>query len=248
MATSLAMQRFEPLNSATAWFEGWALKERYLETRRLLNLWQITSGDAHVSAVDADMYLPINDAWTQAPQLSSLEQLREAIEMFTVPSSSEIVALHPVISSILDDVLTGDIQCDIDLSPQCNIFADKAQAEQAIAALVRNAVEAEASWVSVRCRTSGNDVVLTVADNGIGIRRDTFDLLFTPFFSTKGAEHLGLGLCRVGVFVAAVGGQIRVDAQSAGTEMTLVLPQWSLGQAQTFSDIADHHFRGVYVE
>jgi signal transduction histidine kinase len=82
--------------------------------------------------------------------------------------------------------------------PEVIVDADRAQLEQALVNLIRNAVEAMAedggtcqvSWGCV-----GHDVFITVIDDGPGIAN--VENLFVPFFSTKpNGSGIGLTLSR----------------------------------------------------
>jgi signal transduction histidine kinase len=58
--------------------------------------------------------------------------------------------------------------------------------------LIRNSIEARANNVTVSTSRQGNEIEITVIDDGGGIDRDILERIFEPFFSKK--EHSGLGL------------------------------------------------------
>ena len=61
----------------------------------------------------------------------------------------------------------------------------------------------------------GRFVVLSVADTGEGITRETLNNIFDPFFTTKGpGAGSGLGLSMVHGFIKQSGGAIRVDSRA----------------------------------
>ena len=73
---------------------------------------------------------------------------------------------------------------------------------------------------------AGENVDLTVMDNGSGMDEATSARIFQPFFTTKGEKGTGLGLVNVMEFVRQSGGSI--DVQSAvgkGTAFTMHLPE-----------------------
>ena len=80
-------------------------------------------------------------------------------------------------------------------------------------------------WQSLQL-TPGEYIELTVADTGIGIDNKIIDLIFEPYFTTKGVgEGTGLGLAMVKGIVVDHGGAITVTSKPAEqTVFTVYLP------------------------
>ena len=73
-------------------------------------------------------------------------------------------------------------------------------------------------------RLEGEQVVLTVADSGVGMDQRTLEQLFTPFFTTK-SDGTGLGLVSCRRIVEGLGGQISVHSvPGEGTRFDVRLP------------------------
>lgn len=109
------------------------------------------------------------------------------------------------------------------------IVADGPQIEQALLAVLINAVEAMPSGGSLVLsaqRHPGGGIELRVQDSGIGIPPEVMPHIYEPFFSTKPeGQGTGLGLSVVYGIVSRHGG--RLDVQSApgqGTTVTLYFP------------------------
>jgi len=124
------------------------------------------------------------------------------------------------------------LQCEL-LSGNSQIVADAGQLQQALVALLVNAVEAmrgqEGSEGELTVRLRGNDdeVQIDVGDTGMGIPPDVLPQIFEPFFSTKETQNcVGLGLAVVYGIVQRHGGQIEVESKVGhGTIFHLRLPR-----------------------
>jgi two-component system, NtrC family, sensor kinase len=81
--------------------------------------------------------------------------------------------------------------------------------------------------VLVSTRKSGNQIVLSVKDNGNGIPQHVIDKIFQPFFTTKPTgQGTGLGLSLSYDIVKAYGGEIRVNTKEGEfTEFAIQLPE-----------------------
>jgi signal transduction histidine kinase len=107
--------------------------------------------------------------------------------------------------------------------------ADPGQLQQALVALLVNAVEAMPRGGELSVRLSGDDSVvrLEITDTGIGIPPEVLPQVFEPFFSTKNEQSgAGLGLAVVYGIVHRHGGTIGIDSTpGAGTTVTILLPR-----------------------
>jgi two-component system NtrC family sensor kinase len=99
------------------------------------------------------------------------------------------------------------------------IVADAAQIEQALLALLMNAVEAmsggeKGGVLTVRLEEDAESVTVHVGDTGVGIHPDVLPHIFEPFFSTKNQESgVGLGLAVTYGIVQRHGGTVSVDSE-----------------------------------
>jgi two-component system, NtrC family, sensor kinase len=119
------------------------------------------------------------------------------------------------------------------LSGDSTIVADAGQLQQALVALLVNAVEAMKGLsgaereLTVRLRGSAEEVRIDVGDTGVGIPPEVLPRIFEPFFSTKESQNcVGLGLAVVYGIVQRHGGQIEVESNvGQGTVFHLRLPR-----------------------
>ncbi len=106
------------------------------------------------------------------------------------------------------------------------VLADPEQLRQALANLLDNAAEAspDGGEVVVSLVRRESEIILTVADRGTGLGAGDPDLLFQPFYSTKGRGS-GIGLAVVQRIVADHGGTVRLlPREGGGVEAVVTLP------------------------
>ena len=80
--------------------------------------------------------------------------------------------------------------------------------------------------VSVFTKKEGNQVLISVKDNGNGIPQKIIDKIFQPFFTTKPTgQGTGLGLSLSYDIVKAHGGELKVETkEQKGSVFTILLP------------------------
>jgi signal transduction histidine kinase len=85
--------------------------------------------------------------------------------------------------------------------------------------------QALSGMVKVSTKNLGDQIELTITDNGPGIPDDIKDKIFQPFFTTKPTgQGTGLGLSLAYDIVKAHGGKITVDSQeNKGTMFSIIL-------------------------
>jgi len=112
------------------------------------------------------------------------------------------------------------------------IFGDEHALAECLAHLIGNAFEAvqkrDNPKVAVNGKYSGSEtgegiVMLTVRDNGAGIRPDIQEKVFSPFCTTK-AKGMGLGLPIAKRTVSDHGGTLTIDSDAQGTAISITLP------------------------
>jgi signal transduction histidine kinase len=116
------------------------------------------------------------------------------------------------------------------------VRGDAAALRQALANLVDNALKygGTSGWMGVSAKSvatlQGEEVVVSVADHGVGIKRSDLSRLFEPFFRSADAQAAaipgsGLGLAVVRHVVEAHGGRVTVDsAPGKGSVFAIHLP------------------------
>jgi PAS domain S-box-containing protein len=122
---------------------------------------------------------------------------------------------------------------EVDLPPQpLPVRADRDRLEQSVLNLLSNAVKYSPDGGAVRLRAerSGEQAVVRVRDEGIGMGPETLEKLFTKFYradnsATRGIGGTGLGLALVREIARAHGGEVTATSElGRGSEFALVLP------------------------
>ena len=106
---------------------------------------------------------------------------------------------------------------------------DKTNLNSAITNLVRNAVQAIGSKpdgrIDVTLSSTDNVFVISVKDNGKGIKEEDKSQIFLPNFTTKTGGS-GVGLSLTYNIIHAAGGTISFESQEGkGAEFVITLPK-----------------------
>ena len=129
------------------------------------------------------------------------------------------------------------------------IQCDPQQIEQALLALVINAVEAMPDGGTLRItakpQPDTKSVVIRVQDTGFGIAQENLSHIFEPFFTTKeDGKSTGLGLSVVFGIVERHNGEIAVEStMGKGTVFTITLPLEQVGSTE-FPPPHSEHYAG----
>lgn len=140
------------------------------------------------------------------------------------------MALDELLRSLLRVMETKAIIQQIELSSEVTdcllVAADSSQLRQVFVNLLQNAFQAmpNGGKLSLRTAVLSNQVIVTIADTGVGITPENLDRIGKPFFTTK-PGGTGLGLATSFRIVAAHGGKITVSSElGQGTTFTVTLP------------------------
>lgn len=108
------------------------------------------------------------------------------------------------------------------------INADQDRLIMTLTHIIKNAQEAtdKSGFVDVTLRKQGNDAIITVEDNGVGMDQEFIkNQLFRPFVTTKSGKGMGIGVYQTREFISSLGGTVTVDsARGEGTTFSISLP------------------------
>ncbi len=119
-----------------------------------------------------------------------------------------------------------ETQLDAGLPP---VWVSSAELQQVLLNLLNNSVDAmDSSGGNIHLSTQLNDdqILLKIADNGIGIAEANLARIFDPFYTTKPVgQGTGLGLSICYGIIKKLGGDIQVQsAKGQGTTFSIFLP------------------------
>jgi signal transduction histidine kinase len=175
-------------------------------------------------------------------QIDRMERLVQELLAYARPGvlHPEWTDLHSILKQAVASVSerrTGSkVGLVLELDPKGpEVYADARDLEHALENLVLNAYQAipEEGTIEVRTRYSGEDVLISIHDDGSGVDAAVRDKIFEPFFTTK-ARGTGLGLPLVRRAVENYGGEIHVhSAPGEGTTFVFSIPTKAGSAADT---------------
>jgi len=151
------------------------------------------------------------------------------------------VQLAELFESVLRDwgkkLAEKQLKVVVDLSPDARtIRADETRLQEVVYNLLDNAVKysRENGEVRLRAAQRGPEIVLSVADNGIGIGKNDLPRIFERFYRVDKARSrelggTGLGLAIVKHIAQLHGGRVEAESElGRGTTIRVILPNSSI--------------------
>ena len=170
------------------------------------------------------------------------EMVEQILEFAGIQSGQRGFALRPVaIEPMIRDILSSSasliagagLTVELDLPPDLPlVLGDEPALRRVFQNLIDNAIKYGASgkWLKIGARPSGPDVIVSVADRGIGIDPAEQSRIFEPFYRAADVvaaqmQGAGLGLSLVQRIVSAHGGSVTVNSvPKNGSEFIVHLP------------------------
>jgi signal transduction histidine kinase len=143
------------------------------------------------------------------------------------------------LNDIIRDVLTRlseepSVKRETDLAGSLPlVLVDADQVGQVFLNLVVNAVEAmpEGGTLTIHTRSTGDAIVTSFTDTGIGIPPENLEKIFQPLFTTK-TKGIGLGLAVSRRLIEANGGTLVVESRPGeGSTFTVTIPVAASGES-----------------
>ncbi len=175
-----------------------------------------------------------------------IDSLREDLEIISISAAQITEVKEQLIGAVrevhprpvlLEDILQTAVQergigeglMQVAIDPEAAyVIADSTQLTRALGNLLQNAAEAGAKSVKVRAHLTEEQGLLevTIEDDGAGMDEETQRKAWSPFFSTRGGEHHGLGLPAAMHVISQAQGRIAlVSEPGSGATVAVFLPQ-----------------------
>jgi len=173
------------------------------------------------------------------------EHIADIVRMQKSLGRSSVYRKDVNLQQAIDDAITVLAESikkrDIEVHIECNnapeeIRTQESQFHQMLVNLIKNSVEAidelatsiglsEPPCIKIRCNVKLTSFILEVIDNGIGIEKDKFTVIFGGDYTTKESGS-GLGLHSIANFVDGLNGKIYPlsNGIGKGTTMRVILP------------------------
>ena len=231
------------------------LQQQLVQSEKMAAIGQLVSGVAHevnnpLAAISAFAQLLLSDGSLKADQRHSVDVIsgesrraaRIVHNLLTFARQHKAEKTFADINKVVEDTLelrgyelnVRGIRVERDLdgtSPETMV--DVYQLQQVLLNLITNAEQAMAAIerpqhrLLVRTRTLASTVRIEIEDSGPGIPRESLDVIFNPFFTTKPTgQGTGLGLSISLGIVSEHGGRIWAESdEGSGARFCIELPR-----------------------
>ncbi|MCM1483234.1 MAG: HAMP domain-containing histidine kinase [Muribaculaceae bacterium] len=187
----------------------------------------------HISEVINDETKRLRFQVEKVLQMSMFERQKATLRLQDVDANTLIANIVHTFK-IKVEKYGGSISAALD-AEQSNINVDEMHFTNVIFNLLDNAVKYRRDDVPLHLQVATRDISdhrleITVADNGIGIRKEDLKKIFDKFYRVStGNRHdvkgFGLGLAYVHKMVGELGGVISVESElKSGTKFKIILP------------------------
>ncbi|MDZ7261522.1 MAG: ATP-binding protein [candidate division KSB1 bacterium] len=227
-----------------------ALEENLHRKEKLTAMGELASGVAHeirnpLNAIGmvtqrlAREFEPRTDVeeYQQLTQMmvNEVRRINEIIQQFLrFARPPELNLTKTDVNELIQSTLTlvsaqarnKNITLEQSLQPVPKLFLDQSQIKQVLLNLLQNSLEATngGGRIGIQSRYEPGELILTVADTGVGIPRENLTKIFNLYFTTK-QEGTGLGLSLVHQIISQHNGRIHVESEvGQGTKVVIYLP------------------------
>jgi signal transduction histidine kinase len=126
---------------------------------------------------------------------------------------------------------SSDMSFEVSIPTQLHLYADARRLKIILNNLIVNAIKysdrnKSAQWVKISAEVIDDKCEISIADNGLGIRKEFHDKIFNMFYrASERSTGSGLGLYIVKETAAKMGGQIEfTSTEGVGSVFNFSLP------------------------
>ena len=162
--------------------------------------------------------------------LLNAARLFDGVGLYFHPSEIDLATVLQEVCQTQREIAPKATLTESLASPSLPMVGDRNLLSQAIGNLLSNAIKYSPGDepITVEARAAGDEVVVTVADRGIGIPQADIGRLFERYYrgrNVSGVVGTGVGLYLVKIVVDLHGGSIAVESREGeGSRFTLRLP------------------------
>jgi two-component system sensor histidine kinase/response regulator len=159
-----------------------------------------------------------------------------SVDITKIRENFKPTSIPTVISKALESVAPHATRKDVEIISRINdslppVFGDEGTLVETVVNILGNAIKYSrtGSRVTIKAETSEKNIVLSVADTGIGISKEDLPFIFTDFYTGKDGQKIekstGLGLAIARRIIDAHDGIISVESElGKGTIISICLP------------------------
>jgi len=203
----------------------------------------------------------VSTIYQEARRLTTL--INDFLDLQRMESGKQVYDMQPLeLSSLLEEVVDRlsvnqeqhrfNWQCD---ASDSSVLGDRSKLTQLFTNLISNAVKYSPNGgeITIRCTREDNRVIVTVADQGLGIPADALPKLFTKFFRVDNSDRreiggTGLGLAIVKEIVNRHKGDVAVSSElGKGSTFTVSLPLYQVQETEYTDQAAAGHSGDVMI-
>jgi PAS domain S-box-containing protein len=236
------------------------LEQQLIQSEKLSAVGQLAAGIAHevgspltaISSIAQVLYEKADDDWSKSKlkmirqQIDRISRIVREMVNFSKPISSAIGEVH--INKVIEeasqivkyDKRLKHLNLTMDLfSPLPTLKISYDQLLQVLINILLNCGDALESKkngeISVTCNLVGEKIIISIIDNGAGIRKENLDHIFEPFFTTKQpGKGTGLGLWVCYNIIKGFSGELVVESEAnQGTAFHIFLPVFKIIEDET---------------
>jgi PAS domain S-box-containing protein len=205
IAASIGHEIRNPMTTVRGFLQVLNNKEKYAEDHEIINL----------------MIEEIDRANAIIKEFLSLAK-DKLIEPKLQDINSVISSMLPLIHA---DAVAQDKNIQVRLENVPELLLDEKEIRQLLLNLIRNGLEAMSpgKTLSITTFIQGQNVILSIQDQGHGMTEEVLQKLGTPFFTTK-EDGTGLGLAVCYVIARRHGAAVDIDTSPSGTRFDIKFP------------------------
>lgn len=120
-------------------------------------------------------------------------------------------------------IIQNNVKTITSITGDTQLYVDRTLMDNVLINLLKNAIEADATEISISAELYNEMTVIKIVDNGSGFSEESLENAFLPFYTTKKSGS-GVGLSFVRQVMTLHNGQIIIEEQGHNTVIKLLFP------------------------